>query len=236
MNDEPAWDSLQREIVSCEKCPRLRAHCREIGRVRRRAYRDFDYWSKPVPDFGDPRARLLLVGLAPGAHGANRTGRMFTGDRSGDFLFRALHKAGLADRPFSIRRDDGLALLDCAITAAVRCAPPGNRPTGEERARCFPYLERTIESMPRLRAVVALGAIAFESCIKLYRTKDRLAGAASSRFAHGAVFRFPGAPALFASYHPSQQNTFTGRLTMPMLVEVLAAAAARAGGSDEEIG
>ncbi|MBM3319675.1 MAG: uracil-DNA glycosylase [Candidatus Eisenbacteria bacterium] len=235
MDDRSAWDSLQREIVSCEKCPRLRAHCVEIGRVRRSAYRDFDYWSKPVPDFGDPRARLLLVGLAPGAHGANRTGRMFTGDRSGDFLFRALHEARLADGPVSIRRGDGLALLDCAITAAVHCAPPDNHPTGEERKRCFPYLVRTIESMPRLRALVALGAIAFESCIRLYRTKDRLEGIPSPRFAHGAFFRFPGAPALFASYHPSQQNTFTGRLTMQMLVEVLAAAAAHARGAAEEI-
>ncbi|MFH1682082.1 MAG: uracil-DNA glycosylase [Candidatus Eisenbacteria bacterium] len=224
---------MQREIEGCAKCPRLCAHCREVARVRRAAYRDFAYWGKPVPNFGDPGAALLLVGLAPGAHGANRTGRMFTGDRSGDFLYRALHETSLADRPVSSHRNDGLRLVDCAITTAVHCAPPGNRPTVEERARCLPFLERTAHAMPRLRAVVALGGLAFDACLRLYRLKAWLAGRPLPRFAHGAALRFPAAPALFASYHPSQQNTFTGRLTMPMLVEVLAGAAAHVRGSKE---
>jgi uracil-DNA glycosylase family 4 len=209
---------LAREIVHCEKCPRLRRYCRMVARVKRRAYRDWEYWGKPVPGFGDPRARVLVIGLAPGAHGANRTGRMFTGDSSGDFLYRALYEAGFASQPESRSRQDGLKLRDLYITAAVRCAPPDNRPTREELARCRPYLERELDLLGRVRVVVALGGVAFRSYLAILRDRGAIRSAAAFPFAHGAAYTpVAGGPVLIASYHPSQQNTFTGKLTRAML-------------------
>jgi uracil-DNA glycosylase family 4 len=209
-------------ITSCERCPRLREHCRTVARVRKRAFLDEVYWARPVPGFGDPLARLLIVGLAPAAHGANRTGRVFTGDgvgASGDFLMSALHQTGFANIPTSQRVDDGLRLRDAYILAAVRCAPPANKPTPEEIVRCQAHLDAEADALPRVRVVVALGRIAFDAW--LHRVK-RLALAASPRpqFAHGSVARFDDAPALVGCYHPSRQNTNTGKLTASMMVDV----------------
>lgn len=202
---------LNHEILACEKCPRLIEHCRHIATVKRRAYRDEEYWGRPVPSFGDPNARLLIVGLAPGAHGANRTGRMFTGDRSGEFLYRALFETGFASQPSSTHRDDGLALRDCRISAPVHCAPPDNKPTREELAECGEYLRRELILLSNVRVVVVLGRIAFET----YRSLRDLP---PLEFAHGKVH--PLNPVLICSYHPSQQNTQTGRLTAEMLRQV----------------
>jgi uracil-DNA glycosylase len=218
-----ALGSLQRKIVACEKCPRLVRYCRQVAVEKRRMYRDEDYWGKPVPSFGDPGAALLIVGLAPGAHGANRTGRMFTGDRSGEFLYRALYEAGFASQPESRHRGDGLELRNCYITAALRCAPPGNKPLPEELRTCRPYLEKEIQLLGRVRAVLALGRIAFETCLRVFGEVGGIRRFASFSFAHGASYELPkGLPHLFASYHPSQQNTQTGRLTREMMRDVLA--------------
>jgi uracil-DNA glycosylase family 4 len=210
--------ALLDDIVACERCPRLRAHCEEIARVKRRAYRDQQYWGRPVPSFGDPAARLLIVGLAPGAHGANRTGRMFTGDRSGDFLYKALHATGFASQPWSRARGDGLALRDAWITAAVRCAPPDNKPSPEEFRNCRAWLDREVALLGNVLVVVALGKLAFDA----YLATLRVRGLAVPRlhFAHNALHRVAGAPPLISSYHPSQQNTQTGRLTEAMLRSV----------------
>lgn len=205
---------LEREIVECGKCPRLREHCAEVARVKRRAYRDQEYWGKPVPGFGDPNARVLIVGLAPGAHGANRTGRVFTGDRSGDFLFRALHETGFANRAESVAARDGLALRDCWIAAAARCAPPGNKPTPEEFRNCRPYLERELRLLRQLKVVVCLGRLGWDAYLAA-------SGQARADFGHGLVYA-DRAPALVGCYHPSQQNTSTGRLTAEMLRKVFA--------------
>ena len=212
------WEDLNRQIVKCDLCPRLRDHCHAIATVKRRAYRDCDYWGKPVPNFGDPAARLLIVGLAPAAHGANRTGRMFTGDRSGDWLFRALHKAGLANQPDSSSTDDGLRLLDCAITAVCHCAPPGNRPTGDETEHCHRWLEATIDLLP-VRVFLALGQIAFKAMVDEAAARGWHEGR-RPKFAHEALVELTGDRWLLGSYHPSQQNTFTGRLTEPMFNRV----------------
>jgi uracil-DNA glycosylase family 4 len=203
---------LASEVTACERCPRLRRHCTEIARVKRRAYRDQEYWGKPVPGFGDSNARLLILGLAPGAHGANRTGRMFTGDRSGDFLFRALHETGFASQPESVSREDGLRLTDCYITASAHCAPPDNKPTPEEVRQCRPYLEREMAILNRVAVIVALGRLAFDNYLSLYATGPKK----KWEFGHGVESRI-GAHWLIASYHPSQQNTQTGRLTAEML-------------------
>jgi len=227
------WESLERAIVSCERCPRLIEHCRAVARTRRRAYRDEAYWGRPVPGFGDRSARILVLGLAPAAHGANRTGRMFTGDRSGEWLYAALHRAGLADRAASVHRDDGLALCGTFISAACRCAPPGNRPSPEELARCAPFLDREIELLDRLRVVVALGRIGWDAALaraaragELPRPRPVFAHAAQARLGIGRS----GTPLwLLGCYHPSQQNTFTGRLTRPMLDAVLRRALRLAG-------
>lgn len=185
-------------------------------------YRDWDYWGKPVPSFGDPGAELLILGLAPAAHGANRTGRMFTGDRSGEFLYRALYEAGFANQPTSILAGDGLKLSGCYITAALRCAPPGNRPRPSELRNCQPYLERELELLERVRAVLALGRVAFETYLRVLRRREGFPPPSSFRFAHGASYALPGGlPRLFASYHPSQQNTQTGKLTPEMMRKVL---------------
>jgi uracil-DNA glycosylase family 4 len=208
-----ALEILQREIVGCERCPRLVAYRAEVGRVKRRAYRDWDYWAKPVPSFGDPRARLLLIGLAPGAHGANRTGRMFTGDSSGDFLYKVLFATGFASQPTSTSRDDGLKLLDAYLSAAVRCAPPDNKPTVEEIRTCRPYLERELGLLKNVQVVVALGRLAFDVYLGIIRARR-----SAFVFAHDVEHRTGvGGPLLISSYHPSQQNTSTGKLTEAML-------------------
>lgn len=211
---------LQDEIASCRKCPRLVAHCQEIARVKRRAYRDQEYWGRPVPSFGDPKAALLIVGLAPGAHGANRTGRMFTGDRSGDFLYRALYETGFANQPESVSSTDGLKLTNCYITAPVHCAPPDNKPTREEIEICSDYLRRELVLLKNVRVVVVLGRIALDA-YRAIRQLPRL------DFAHGLVHDLN--PTLICSYHPSQQNTQTGRLTAEMLRQVFEEAQRRIG-------
>ena len=210
---------LDREIGACELCPRLREYDREVARVKRRAYLDWTYWGKPVPGFGDPQARVLLIGLAPGAHGSNRTGRMFTGDRSGDFLYRALHETGFASQAASTSREDGLELRDAYVTAAARCAPPDNKPLPEELVRCRPYLERELELLKQVRVVVALGSLALRTYLGILRDRGVIKSMAAFPFGHERVY-CPGGPALLTSYHPSQQNTSTGKLTAAMLRRV----------------
>ena len=211
-------------MIACRRCERLRGWCEEVARTRRAAYRDEVYWGKPVPNLGDPLGRLLIVGLAPAAHGANRTGRMFTGDRSGDFLFTAMHQTGFANQPTAEHRDDGLVLRDIAIAASARCAPPANKPTPAELDNCFEFLIDTARAMPNLRGVIALGSIALDSCVRLYRAMDWSPMKPKPKFAHGRLFRLDSAPFLLCTYHPSQQNTFTKKLTMPMLVAIFATA------------
>jgi uracil-DNA glycosylase family 4 len=206
-------------IASCERCPRLREHCRTVAHVRKRAFREEVYWAKPVPGFGDPAARLLLVGLAPAAHGANRTGRVFTGDGnggSGDFLMSALHRTGFASIPTSQRADDGLRLRDTFISMAVRCAPPQNKPTPEEIVRCQEHLDAEVGVLPNVRVVVALGKIAFDAWLQRMK-RHGLALSPRPQFAHGSVARIAGAPVLVGCYHPSRQNTNTGKLTASMM-------------------
>jgi uracil-DNA glycosylase family 4 len=206
-------------IVSCERCPRLRTFCRQIAREKRRAFRDQSYWAKPVPGFGDPEARLLVLGLAPAAHGANRTGRVFTGDGvggSGDFLISALHRAGFANIPTSQRVDDGLILKDAYIAAAVRCAPPGNKPTPEEVMNCLPHLEAELAALPRIRCVAALGKIAFDAYVQLVKRQDIVARPRPV-FGHGSRVVLPHGVTLVGCYHPSRQNTNTGKLTAGMM-------------------
>jgi len=212
-----ALDALEAEVVDCRACPRLVAWREEVARVKRASFAGEEYWGRPIPGFGDPDARVVVLGLAPAAHGGNRTGRMFTGDRSGDFLFRAMYEAGFANQPNSDHKDDGLKLIDAAITGVAHCAPPGNKPTTLELAACGTFLERTIELMPNLQCFFALGRIAFDACLRTYRSRGWLPGGVRPVFAHGAAYHFPEAPSLVASFHPSQQNTFTGRLTEPML-------------------
>jgi uracil-DNA glycosylase family 4 len=218
----PSLRVVRDAIVSCERCPRLRDYCATIAREKRRAYRDDVYWGKPVPGFGDPRARLLLVGLAPAAHGANRTGRVFTGDGaggSGDFLMSALHRAGFANLPTSHDPDDGLRLRDAFIAAAVRCAPPANKPTPEEIARCLPHLDAEITALPRVRVVVALGKIAFDAYVQLMKTHG-VAARPRPAFGHAHVTRLANGIMLIGCYHPSRQNTNTGKLTASMMDKV----------------
>ncbi len=211
-----ALHALYRELVACRRCPRLVAWREEVGRKKRRAYRDWDYWARPVPGFGDPEARILAFGLAPGAHGANRTGRVFTGDASGDFLYAALYRAGLANQPTSTHREDGLELYGVYITAAVRCVPPGNKPTREEIAACSAWTERELALLPNLRVFLALGRIAHDALLDYFKLKKR-----DFPFAHGAEHPLPGGRVLLDSYHVSRQNTQTGRLTPEMFDRVL---------------
>ncbi len=209
------WESLEQEIITCERCPRLVAWRQEVARTKRRAYLDWEYWGKPVPGFGDLEARLLIVGLAPGAHGSNRTGRMFTGDSSGETLYAALHRAGFANQPMSEQRGDGLVLYDTFITAVGRCVPPKNRPKAAELNNCRPFLAREFDLLPNLDIVLALGGVAFKGVLKMLR--ERGVDVPRLKFAHGLSHTLPSLSlTLMASYHPSRQNTQTGRLTIEM--------------------
>lgn len=208
--------ALERAIVRCHRCPRLVAHREEVARTKKRAYRDRTYWGRPVPGFGDPTARLLIVGLAPAAHGANRTGRMFTGDSSGDWLYEALHRFGFASQASSVAREDGLTLHGCYITAAGRCAPPGNRPTQEELDTCAPFVVAELGLLRQVEVVLALGQVAHRQWLKASGWWDRLAPRDRPAFGHGALATLPDGARLVSSYHPSRQNTNTGRLTRAM--------------------
>jgi uracil-DNA glycosylase family 4 len=223
-SEPDALARVQAEIIACERCPRLRSFCGTVAREKRRAFRDEIYWGRPVPGFGDPRARLLLIGLAPAAHGANRTGRVFTGDGaggSGDFLMGALHRAGFANIATSQRPDDGLTLRDAFIAAAVRCAPPDNRPTLEEITNCLAHLDAEVTALSRVRVVVALGRISFDAYLQLLKRRG-LVLRPRPQFAHGAVYTLTNGQTLVGSYHPSRQNTNTGKLTAVMMDGVLA--------------
>jgi len=227
--------ALQKRVVACKRCPNLVRYCQQVARDKRRMYRDQEYWGKPLPSFGDPNAELLVLGLAPAAHGGNRTGRMFTGDRSGDFLYRALFEAGFANQPESRHRGDGLELRGAYVTAALRCAPPQNKARPQELHNCQPYLEKELKLLNQVRAVLALGKVAFDTYLRIvYQSAERqtlmknqssgekLPPRSTFHFAHGASYGLPGGwPRLFASYHPSQQNTQTGRLTLEMMRGVL---------------
>jgi uracil-DNA glycosylase family 4 len=218
---------LDRQVIQCRRCPRLVAWREEVARVKRAAFAGEEYWGRPLPGFGDPHASIMVLGLAPAAHGGNRTGRIFTGDRSGDWLFAALWRAGLANQPTSVSRDDGLTLRGCYVTASVRCAPPGNRPLPSERENCQPYLEHELTLLRSLRVIVCLGGFAWEVALRVLGGPRPNGGSAEGgprprpkpKFAHGATASI-GEYELLGSYHPSQQNTFTGRLTEQMLDEV----------------
>ena len=213
--------ALHREIVECHACPRLVAWREEVARIKVRRFRDWTYWARPLPGFGDPAARLLIIGLAPAAHGGNRTGRMFTGDRSGDFLYAALHRAGFANQPTSVRRDDGLALRDVFITAPCRCAPPANKPMPDELMRCSAWLDREVSLLPRVRVVLALGSIGWGAALAHLARRGLLVPRPRPQFGHGAVATIAGGPTLLGCYHVSQQNTNTGKLTPKMIDAVL---------------
>lgn len=214
-------NDLNAEIVVCRKCPRLVVYRERVAREKRRSFQEWEYWGRPVPGFGDPEAQLLILGLAPAANGGNRTGRVFTGDRSGDFLYDAMYRAGFANQPTSTHRGDGLTLANAYVAAVVRCAPPENKPLPSELANCRPYLERELEIL-RPRAILALGRIAMLSYLDVLKREGKIRSFAAYPFAHGARFDMgDGLPRLFASYHPSQRNTFTGTLTMAMLVRLL---------------
>jgi len=215
-SDRPALAQIQAEVIHCTRCPRLTRHREQVAAQKVRRYRDWEYWGRPIPSFGDPGAALLIVGLAPAAHGGNRTGRIFTGDRSGDWLTRALYTFGFANQPRSIARGDGLKLTNCYVTAPLRCPPPQNRPTRRELENCRPYLVREVEFLPRLRVVVTLGRIAFDAFLKLCEETGIMLPRSRPRFAHGARVRLGRGLTMLASYHPSQRNTLTRRLTRPM--------------------
>jgi len=221
LNAESALKAVQEEVCACRKCPRLVKYREKVAKEKRRAFREWTYWGRGVPGFGDPHAHLFILGLAPAAHGGNRTGRVFTGDRSGDFLYQALHKAGFANQPNSLDRDDGLRLQDTYIAAAVRCAPPANKPLPGEILHCRGYLERELEIL-QPRAVLALGKIAWDAYLEILKQHGQIASRAAYRFSHGAECTFAGdLPRLFGVYHPSQQNTQTGRVTQAMYSRVL---------------
>jgi uracil-DNA glycosylase len=214
-------EALEQRVIECRKCPRLVRYREQVAKTRRRAYRNATYWGRPSPGFGDPAAELVIIGLAPAAHGGNRTGRMFTGDRSGDFLYDCLYRAGFASQASSTDRNDGLRLSNLFITAVCRCAPPANKPLPSEILHCRPYLAEEL-SLIRPRAALALGGIALRGYLAMLKESGQIASLAAYPFRHGATYRLPGElPLLFASYHPSQQNTFTGRLTRKMFLSVL---------------
>lgn len=212
---------LNADVVSCTRCPRLIEHCRKIAREKRRAYLDWDYWGKPVPGFGDPNARILILGLAPGAHGSNRTGRPFTGDGSGYFMYPVLYKAGLASQPTATHKGDGLKLKGAYITAVARCAPPGNKPTPAELANCSEFLDRELEGLNRAKVVLVLGKIAFDGYLGYLKRRGVVQTKAEYVFGHGVKYRLPNGKVLLASYHPSMQNTLTGKLTEKMFLKVV---------------
>jgi len=216
--------ALHREIVDCRACPRLVAWREEVARLKVKRFRDWTYWARPLPGFGDPHARLLIVGLAPAAHGGNRTGRMFTGDRSGDFLYAALHRAGFANQPTSVRRDDGLALRGAFITAPCRCAPPGNKPLPDELARCSVWLDREIALLQDVSVVLALGSIGWAAALSHFSRRGLAIPRPRPQFGHAAEAKIPGGPVLRGCYHVSQQNTNNGKLTAKMIDAVLARA------------
>ena len=226
----PAWLSqLNREVVACKRCPRLVIYREKIAREKRRAYMDWDYWGKPVPGFGDVNARVLILGLAPGAHGSNRTGRPFTGDSSGYFMYPVLHETGFANQPNGTHRGDGLVLRDAYITAAVRCAPPDNKPSPQEITSCTPYLDRELDGLKKVRVVVALGRIGFDAYLNYLKRKGLLASKKEYIFRHGATYEMPDGRLLLVSFHPSNQNTNTGKLTRSMFVKIFEEAARLAG-------
>jgi uracil-DNA glycosylase family 4 len=216
---------LNHEVVACTRCPRLVAYRQEVARVKRRAYLSWEYWGKPVPGFGDPHARVLIMGLAPGAHGSNRTGRPFTGDASGNFMYPVLHETGFASQPTAIDRNDGMTLKDLYITAAVRCAPPDNKPLPEELTACSHFLDRELEGLRDLKVVVALGKIGFDAYLNYLKRRGLIASKKAYVFKHGASYRMPDGNVLLASYHPSNQNTQTGKLTRKMFVKIFQEAA-----------
>ena len=222
----PSWlTQLNAEVVACTLCPRLVAYREQIAREKRRAYRDWEYWGKPVPGFGDPNARVIVLGLAPGAHGSNRTGRPFTGDASGNFMYPVLHEAGFASQPSAMDRNDGLILKDLYITAAARCAPPDNKPLPLELANCAPYLERELKGLGKARVIMALGKIGFDAYLNYLKRAGKLESKSAYIFKHGAKYRMPDGRTLLASYHPSNQNTQTGKLTRQMFVRIFREAA-----------
>jgi len=237
MSDVSWLTILNKEVIACTRCPRLVAYRQEVARVKRRAYLDWEYWGKPVPGFGDPEARVLIMGLAPGAHGSNRTGRPFTGDASGNFMYPVLYETGFANQPNATDRNDGLKLKDLYITAAVRCAPPDNKPLPQELAECSMFLDREIDGLKNVKVVVALGKIGFDACLNYLKRRLSQDSAKDSErsvvpfnkkpyiFKHGARYRLPDGKVLLASYHPSNQNTQTGKLTRKMFVEIFKQAA-----------
>ena len=216
----PTLDVLNARIIACESCPRLRAYCTEIARVRRRQWRDWSYWGLPVPSFGDAKARVLVFGLAPGAHGSNRTGRPFTGDGSGNFMFPILYEAGFASQPNSESRDDGMSLKDMWISASVRCAPPGNKPLPDEQRNCAHWLDEEMELLTRLRVVVCLGKIGFDAFVAYLLRAGVIASRKGFEFSHGVEYKLPNGMVLMATYHPSLQNTNTGVLTEEMFLKI----------------
>jgi uracil-DNA glycosylase family 4 len=213
-------DVLNAQIIACEACPRLRAYGAEIARIRKRQWRDWSYWGLPVPSFGDPRARVMVLGLAPGAHGSNRTGRPFTGDGSGNFMFPILYEAGFASQPNAESRDDGMKLTDMWVTAAVHCAPPANKPTPEEQRNCSHWLDEEIALLDRVKVVVCLGKIGFDAYVAYLLRKGTINARRGLEFAHGAEYKLPNGINLLATYHPSLQNTNTGKLTAPMFLKI----------------
>src|SRR5580700_10792442 len=226
---QSAFDALNQRVIACERCPRLRRYCAEIAQKRRRAYRDETYWGRPVPSFGDPAARVLILGLAPGAHGSNRTGRPFTGDGSGNFLYPVLYEAGFASQPVATSRDDGMKLHDLLITAVVRCAPPDNKPLPSEIANCAPYLDEEIAALKNLRVIVCLGKIGFDGVVQHLIRSGEIARRGDLHFAHGAEYKLPNGRFLLATYHPSLQNTNTGKLTNAMFYAIFRRARELAG-------
>ncbi|MGA2727406.1 MAG: uracil-DNA glycosylase [Terracidiphilus sp.] len=224
-----ALDALNARIIACDRCDRLRTYCAEVARVRRRAYADWEYWGRPVPSFGDPDARVLALGLAPGAHGSNRTGRPFTGDGSGDFLYPVLHEAGFASQDRATSRDDGMKLTDLQITSVVRCAPPDNKPTLHELRNCAPWLDEEFRLLRNLRVVVCLGRIAFDGFLAHAQRTAVISSRAGYSFRHGAEYTLPNGLHVIASFHPSLQNTNTGRLTPPMFLAIFKRARELAG-------
>lgn len=217
----PTWlKVLNSEVVACTKCPRLVTYREQIAREKRRAYLAWDYWGEAVPGFGDPKARVLVLGLAPGAHGSNRTGRPFTGDASGNFMYPVLYETGFANQPTAIDRNDGLVLTDLYITAAGRCAPPDNKPLPHELANCAPFLDRELQGLKQVRVVVALGRIGFEAYLNYLKRRELINGKRGYEFGHGAEYTMPDGRALLASYHPSNQNTQTGKLTKEMFRQI----------------